>query len=42
MHVHKHQLYFLEQQSEQFEIWSAIIRIKNEGEPLIMKLDPAA
>jgi len=36
----KHQLYFLEQQSESFKIWSAIIRINTEGNSLIMKLDP--
>ena len=27
VHVHKHQLYLLEQHSESLNIWSAIIRI---------------
>jgi len=27
MNLHKHQLYLLEQHSESFKIWSAIIRI---------------
>ena len=38
MHLHKHQLYYLEQHSESFKIWSAIIRINTEGKSLIMKL----
>ena len=38
MNLHKHQLYFLEQHSEPFKIWSAIIRINTEGKSLIMKL----
>jgi len=40
MHLHKHQLYLLEQHSESFTIWSVIIRINTEGKSLIMKLDP--
>ena len=40
MHLHKHQLYYLEQHSESFKIWSAIIRINTEGKSLIMKLGP--
>jgi len=40
MPVQKHQLYLLEQHSVPFEIWSAIIRINNEGKSLIMKLGP--
>ena len=40
MHIHKHQLYLLEQHSESFKIWSAIIRINTEGTSLIMKLGP--
>ena len=40
MHLHKHQLYLLEQHSESFKIWSAIIRINTEGKSLIMKLGP--
>ena len=35
LNLHKHQLYLLEQHSESFKIWSAIIRIKS----LMMKLD---
>ena len=31
MHLHKDQLYLLEQHSKSFEIWSAIIRINTEG-----------
>jgi len=27
MNLHKHQLYLLEQHSESFKIWSAVIRI---------------
>ena len=38
MHLHKHQLYLLEQHSESFKSWSAIIRINTEGKSLIMKL----
>jgi len=38
MNLHKHQFYLLEQQSESFKIWSAIIRINTEGKSLIMKL----
>jgi len=33
MNLYKHQLYSLEQHSESFKIWSAIIRIKSEGNP---------
>jgi len=33
-------LYLLEQHSESFKIWSAIIRITTEGKSLIMKLVP--
>ena len=40
MNLHKHQLYLLEQHSESFNIWSAIIRINTEGKSLIMKLGP--
>jgi len=40
MSLHKHQLYMLEQHSELFKIWSAIIKINTEGKSLIMKLDP--
>ena len=40
MNLHKHQLYLLEQHSESFKIWSAIIRITTEGKSLIMKLVP--
>ena len=40
LHVHKHQLYPLEQHSESFKIWSAIIRINTEGKFMIMKLGP--
>ena len=38
MNLHKHQLYLLEQHSESFKSWSAIIRINTEGKSLIMKL----
>ena len=34
MNLHKHQLYLLEQHSESFTIWSAIIRINTEGKSL--------
>ena len=41
MNLHKHQLYLLEQHSESFKIWSAIIRINTEGKSLtFMKLGP--
>ena len=40
MNLHKNQLYLLEQHSESFNIWSAIIRINTEGKSLIMKLGP--
>jgi len=40
MNLHKHQLYLLEQHSESFNMWSAIIRISTEGKSLIMKLGP--
>ena len=40
MNLHKYHLYLLEQQSESFKIWSAIIRINTEGKSLIMKLGP--
>ena len=40
MHVHIHQLYVLEQHSESFAIWSAIIRINTAGKSLIMKSGP--
>ena len=40
MNLHKHQLYLLEQHSESYEIWSAIIRINTGGRSLIMKLGP--
>ena len=37
MNLYKHQLYLLEQHSESFKIWSAIIRIKAERKSLILK-----
>ena len=40
LYVHTHQVYLLEQHSESFEIWSAIIKINTEGKSLIMKLGP--
>jgi len=40
MNLHKYQLYLLEQHSESFKIWSAIIRINTEGKSLIMNLGP--
>jgi len=40
MNLVRYQLYLLEQHSESFKIWSAIIRINTEGKSLIMKLDP--
>ena len=40
MNLHKHQLYLLEQHSESFKSWLAIIRINTEGKSLIMKLGP--
>ena len=40
MNLHKHQLFLLEQHSESFDIWSAIISINTEGKSLIMKLGP--
>ena len=40
MNLHKCQLYLLEQHSESFKSWSAIIRINTEGKSLIMKLGP--
>ena len=40
MNLHTYQLYLLEQHSESFKIWSAIIRTNTEGKSLIMKLDP--
>ena len=40
MNLHKHPLYLLEQHSESYEIWSAIIRINTEGKSLSMKLGP--
>jgi len=41
MNLHKHQLYLLEQHSEAFKIWSAIIRINTEGKSSIMNLGPS-
>ena len=38
MSLNNHQLFLLEQHSESFKIWSAIIRINTEGKSLIMKL----
>ena len=38
VHVHKHQLFLLEQHSESFKSWSAIIRINTDGNSLVMKL----
>ena len=40
MDLHKHQLYLLEQHSESFKIWSAIIRINAKGKSSIVKLGP--
>ena len=40
MNLHKYQLYLLEQHSESFQIWSAIIRINTEGKSVITKLGP--
>ena len=40
LYVHNHQVYLLEQHSESFDIWSAIIKINTEGKSLIMKLGP--
>ena len=40
MNLPKHQLYLLEQHTEAFKIWSAIIRINTESKSLIMKLGP--
>ena len=40
MNLHKHQLYLLEQHSELFKSWSAIIRINTEGKSSIMILGP--
>jgi len=40
MNLHNHQLYLLEQHSESFKIWSAIIRISTEGKSSIMKFGP--
>ena len=40
MNLHKHQLYLLEQHSELFKSWSAIIRINPESKSVIMKLGP--
>jgi len=34
-------LYLLEQHSELFKSWSAIIRINTEGKSMIMELGPA-
>jgi len=35
MNLHKHQLYLLEQQSESFKSWSAIIKINTEGKSVV-------
>jgi len=40
MNLLKHQLYLLEQHSESFKIWSAIIGINTEVKSLVMKLGP--
>jgi len=40
MNLQKHQLYLLEQHSESFKSWSAIIRINTERKSLIVKLRP--
>ena len=40
MNLYKYQLYLLEQHSEAFKIWSAIIRINTEDKSSIMKLGP--
>jgi len=37
MNQHTHQLYLLEQHSESFKIWWAIITTNTEGKSLIMK-----
>jgi len=34
MHVHKHQLYLLKQNSQSLKIWSAIIKFNTEGKSL--------
>jgi len=36
----RQQLYLLEQHSESFKRWSAIIRINTEGKSLVMKSSP--
>jgi len=38
MNLLKHLLYLLEQHSESFHIWSAIIGISTEGKSLLMNL----
>ena len=38
MNLDKHQLYLLEQHSESFKNWLAIIRINTEDKSMIMKL----
>ena len=38
VHVHRYQLYYLEQHSKSFNIWSATIRSNTEGKSLNMKL----
>ena len=38
MNLHEHQLLLLEQDSESINIWSAIIRINNEGKSLVLIL----
>jgi len=40
LHLHKHQLYLLEQHIKTVNIWSAIIRINTEGKSLIINLGP--
>ena len=40
MNLHKHQLYLLEQHSNSFNSWSAVIRIQSEGKHLIIKYSP--
>ena len=40
MNLHNYKWYLLEQHSESFKIWAAIIRINTEGKSLIVKLGP--
>jgi len=40
MNLHTYQLYMLEQHSESFKLWAAVIKINTAGKSLIMKLGP--